>query len=340
MKSPRFLEYIETTGEQYIDTGILISSYAGIDMDYKLTQQSRNYDTIFGTRNGNVQRFTARYGNATNGELQMQFSSYANSTYEYWNTGLRKNTDVNGWISVQLDGYVVNPGAMVAATGFIAYREGDTLPARTHEFQRGTSTPYAASLYLCALHDAEAGAVDFAYMQLKPCAIYDIDKARIDNAANNASRYMKKLVRAFFPALDEDGRACLYDAVSDSYFYSPNGNEFIAGPRVMQMLFRVTSRDVGYTPEYRLRSVNAVGVPNSAFYPGSAGYVHPDNGLYNPLYEFVGYDTDEQAFTAVYATRAYREGGAQLDLRLVLENLVVFPAGIACGLLYPGQNAL
>ena len=40
------------------------------------------------------------------------------------------------------------------------------------------------------------------------------------------------LVRDFQPVLDENGVACLYDAVTDELFYNAGSGSFVAGPAV------------------------------------------------------------------------------------------------------------
>ena len=37
------------------------------------------------------------------------------------------------------------------------------------------------------------------------------------------------LIRDYLPCLDKDGVACLYDKVSETYFYNQGTGEFIAG---------------------------------------------------------------------------------------------------------------
>lgn len=303
MKTPRFLQYIETNGQQYIDTGIEVTGKTAVEMSARITTPTANWDTLFGTRDGNTRRFTMRFGNSANGELQVQFSTNSNyqTSYDSWNTGMRKNQGDSKWSNFELDAYYISM-AGIHGKAYVTWWEGTTLHAPIHEFKTGPSASYPASLYLGACHDASAGAIDFAHMQIQSCFIYSYGEAHKYGEPENSFHLMRVAVRAYFPALDEEGRACLYDAVSDSYFYSPNENEFIAGPPISQVLFRVNSRDIGYTPERRLRSVESAEVPDSSF-RASAGYGHPDNGWYDPEYEFVGYDTDPEAFTAVYKSR-------------------------------------
>ena len=340
MKTPRFLEYIETDGRQYIDTGIHVDGKTAVEMTARITTPSTNWDTLFGTRDGNSRRFTMRFGNSTTGELQTQFSTNSNyqTSYDTWNTGMRKNQGDSKWSSFELDAYYTGSMAGVRGQGFVTWWEGTSMHAPIKEFKTGPSATYPATLYLCACHDASAGAVDFAYMRLRSCFMYNYDQAHKYGEADNIHRLMRIAVRAFFPALDEEGHACLYDAVSDEYFYSPNGVAFIAGPQISQVLFRVNSRDIGYTPERRLRSVEGAEVPNSRYH-ASAGYRHPDNGWYDPEYEFAGYDTAPEAFTAVYKAREYNDlagslSGQILDVYAVWKHMYGYLVKDGNGIFY------
>ena len=301
MKAPRFLEYIETNGQQYIDTGIQVTGKTAIEMTARITSPSTNWDTLFGTRKGNAERFTMRFGNSKTGELQAQFSTYLNygTSYDSWDTGMRKNQGDSKWSSFELDAYYTGSSDGLCGRARVSWWEGTAFHWPSHNFKWGPTDTYPATLYLCACHDTSAGAIDFAFMRLRSCFMYSFASAHRDSDPDNLSRLMRVTTRAFFPALDENGRACLYDAVSDQYFYSPNGVEFIAGPPINQMLFRIHSKDIGYTPERRLRSVKSAEVPSSG-YRASAGYEHPENGWYDTPYEFKGFDTDPEAFTAVY----------------------------------------
>lgn len=305
MKTPRFLEYIEADGRQYIDTGVQVSSYTALYMRAKITEPSTNWDTLFGTRDGNTRRFTARFGNAENGELQIQFSTNRNYTtgYNYWNTGARKNVCNEDWMTVEMDSHAVFMGSTVEVTGYhyVHYKSTDGYKSWTQKSDTGGFGPYPASLYLFALHDKAEGAMDFAHMRLSFCEISG-----------------SGLNRAFYPALDENGRACLYDAVSDSYFYSKGEADFIAGPEINRMLLRVLTRSEGEEPSFSLTRVESVNLPVAKYY--APAYTVQDTDIK----EFVGYDTDEAAFTPVFPTEEEDATGVPLDVSRAGQVLNVY----------------
>ena len=320
MDRVRFLSYIEADGRQYIDTGVQVGSYTALYMRAKLTEPSTNWDTLFGTRDGNTRRFTARFGNAENGELQIQFSTNRNYTtgYSYWNTGARKNECNEDWMIVEMDSHAVFMGSTVEVTGYhyVHYKSTDGYKSWTQKSDTGGFGPYPASLYLFALHDKAEGAMDFAHMRLSYC--------KISGSGLN---------RAFYPALDENGRVCLYDAVSDSYFYSKGEADFIAGPEINRMLLRVLTRSEGEEPSFSLTRVESVDLPVAKYY--APAYTVQDTDIK----EFVGYDTDEAAFTPVHVPVSVQVTATGSQLAPAVMQQLGIQGGTAPGSALPGKAA-
>lgn len=314
MKTPRFLEYIEADGQQYIDTAVQITGTADIYMEARITAPSTNWDTFFGMRKGDGYRCTMRFGNTTNGNLQVQFSTSNNpaGSHSAWNTNLRKDTAIAGYVSCFLYGTTewLDGDPAMANISYVTTEGERKIVQESKTFYRGGMFTFPQTLYLCACHDYDQGAIDFAHMQLKRCRIHGYARAKKDGS----DYLIPCLVRDFFPALDGDGRACLYDAVSDSYFYSKTETDFIAGPTVSKTLFRVWQQRPGFSPEYFIQNVLDITVPRAEYF-ASKPFDHPSDPQ-GYKYEFVGFDTDPAGFTAVYPTDDYAEHGTPLPATL------------------------
>lgn len=311
MKNPRFLEYIESDGRQYIDTAIDLYGQATVELNAKITSPNTGNAALFGICKDNWCRYVITYGSGVSGTLRVEFTERDNwnKRFETWDTGLRKNAAIIGMLNAYVQGINVYVEGFPAVAR-ISYKDESGKQGGSKTFKTGASFNFPASPYLFACHDYNAGAVDFASMRLESCSI----TGRVQATREGESGYslIEAPVRMFYPALDEDGRACLYDAISDSYFYSMSGTDFIAGPEIDQMLFRVWNHYPEYTPSYILKAIDAVHLPQEAYYA-----VQPFNNPKDPygdLYEFVGYDTSQAAFTAVYPTREYSNQGVTLDL--------------------------
>ena len=311
MKSPRFLEYIESDGRQYIDTAVDLYGDKTVQMSAKITQPDAGVATLFGTRKGGSYRFTAAYASGSSGTLRIEFTPGEDwgTRYRTWDTGLKKDAEITGMVHVSLQGENIYADGFPAIAQFFCM-EGLEQKGGVQKFKTGTTFVFPASLYLFACHDYDAGAVDFASMQIRSCSITGV--VRATKEGESGVYYLKEVpVRDFYPAKDENGRVCLYDAISDSYFYSKTETDFIAGPEINRMLFRAWSHEPQYTPQNFLKAVETVPLPREAYY-ATAPFNHPTDPD-GDLYEFVGYDTAPEAFTAVYPTRDYGQG-VPLDL--------------------------
>lgn len=193
------LEYIESADSQYIKTGVLVNPNYSVSLEYMLTQRVAVWDTIFGTRNGNAARFTARYANTTSGNLGIHRSVAKTSNYQsYDDTKASKPNVTGGFHFIRL-----------AKNEY--WFDGELRKT----FSAATSlTPYTYELYLFANNNV--GKVgDEGYFRMKYCMIQDEND---------------KYVRYFIPCLNPDGVAGMYDFITDTFYGSSSTNAFIAGP--------------------------------------------------------------------------------------------------------------
>lgn len=193
--SYRELTYIESTGSQYIDTGLAPNPHYSIEVSFMISQQTSKWDTVFGTRNGSYARFTARFTNSTTGLLGIHYSNASTAKYAEY-TSSRKTFFTDDFHVLSLEKNVVSLDGELKKTF--------SSPADDVSF------PY--NLYLFANNDAGT-AGDYAYIRMVYCKIWnDVE-----------------LVRDFIPVLDENNVACLYDRVTETCFYNQGSGTFTAG---------------------------------------------------------------------------------------------------------------
>lgn len=193
------LEYIESADSQYIKTGVLVNPEYTVTAEFMLTKRTTTWDTIFGTRNGNLARFTARYANSATGNLGIHRSRAKTTSYESYNDANAKKTNVTDKFH----------RIMLAKNKY--YFDG----VLRKTFGAATSlTKYTYELFLFANNNV--GSVgDEGYFRMKLCTIQD---------------ETDKYVRYFIPCLDSDGIAGMYDCVTDTFYKSNSSKAFIAGP--------------------------------------------------------------------------------------------------------------
>ncbi len=195
----RYLEFIESSGAQYIDTGISVDPTYRVEAEFCVSGATSNWDTLFGCRSGSNARFTARFKNNTSGVLDFQRSKAATSAYQSWSSSLQKTRDcLFRWHSVAIDGADVLVDG-TAAHSFDAAASADAFPYR---------------LYLFANNDAGSPG-DYGYLRLRRCEIRD----------GNGD-----LVRSFLPAEDGNGAGGLYDTVTQTFFPNAGSGSFYKGP--------------------------------------------------------------------------------------------------------------
>ena len=192
------LEYLESSGTQYINTGVLVNPDYSIEVTFVMTQTKTTWDTLFGTRNSNQARFTARWANTATGKLGVHRSKAKTTAYEYYddaNATKPKVTDT--WHTIKL-----------------AKREYTFDGALRKTFSATTSTTaFAYPIYLFALCNAGSPA-DYGYFRIK--------SARMWNSSN-------ELIRDYIPVIDKDGKAAMYDKVNGEFYYNKGTGSFKAG---------------------------------------------------------------------------------------------------------------
>lgn len=190
---PRYLQYIQSSGQQYIDTGISAPNGFRLVAEVELTQATGSMQAIIGSHSEAPPYYRNYLCTSTS------FLSWEMGCFDYFTFGAIA-TNVK---------YVIDFCNVYGQLNCVINGVNQNIP-------QGTSTnPQrdALSLYLLALHYSNMLP---AFAKLYSAKIY------VDGA----------LVRDYSPCLDLSGTVCLYDAVSRSYFYNAGAGEFIPGPQI------------------------------------------------------------------------------------------------------------
>lgn len=183
------LEYLESTGTQYIDTNILSNNDSGCEMCFQFTN-IRNVQFAIGSLELGISRFLPLFVDTqpkrafyyTN-TIDLQRKFYANEV----------DTDIH-FVKYNCDG-----------SGSIIF---DDINCGDVE-EMGNSIN--ATIYLFARN--YRGADCLARVKMYKCIIYEKGR-KISN---------------FIPALDASSKPCMYDTVSKQTFYNKGKGEFLYG---------------------------------------------------------------------------------------------------------------
>lgn len=190
------LEYIQSSGTQYIDTGFKPKGTTKIICDFQMVNQGTEQQGVFGSRPGASGRFTVFTGDST-GALQVDYDTYGalaeeTSTISGLNLNNRNTIEVNNSLIIN-----ENTVKTVSAVSF-------------------TST---YNLFLFANNNVGTAQLPGS-MKLYSFKIYDNET----------------LVRDFVPCIvDSTGEVGLYDLVGKQFYGNAGTGIFTAGPEVLEV---------------------------------------------------------------------------------------------------------
>lgn len=191
------IEYIESTGTQYIDTGFKPNQDTRVVMDFRNSGDYSSMTTglcpLFGARNASSSAVFALWIGETS------YPHYGNVAY---NKNGSFTTNLNTRLIFDFNKNVVSIG------GNSITCEGAT---------------FTTNHNLCVLTINNYGSIENrrASGKLYSCQIYD-----------NGT-----LVRDYVPCKDPDGVVCLYDKVEGKYYYNAGTGEFTGKPFTKSVLF-------------------------------------------------------------------------------------------------------
>lgn len=191
------IEYLESTGTQYIDTGFVPNSNTKVQISFSGSDYTSNY-AIFGARVlGAGQLASGRY------EYTLFISTQVNP--------LHPRVDYSG--SGATSAIFVAELVPNTITTIMKDKEKNYINDVQFDSNQSDSFSCSYSAYLFALN--EGNTLKFpAPVKIYWAKIYDNDV----------------LVRDFIPVLDKNGTPCMYDKVTRQFFYNAGTGQFIAGP--------------------------------------------------------------------------------------------------------------
>jgi hypothetical protein len=196
IKPIQYVEYIESSGTQYIDTGVLASGSAlGWKLKFSWSELPTN-----GNSSSMMGAFT--WGGANGTTIAIPDPSTRKFCYQYGPTASQLEhffgtTDTNT--------HVIESNIEAGVMKF----DGQTILTNC-----GYSAIPNTTVYLFASHrQGQTTFWIYGRKRVYSCEMYE----------NGV------LVRDFKPALDENGVACLYDEVSKTYFYNKGTGDFVSG---------------------------------------------------------------------------------------------------------------
>ncbi len=190
------LEYLESTGTQYINTGIT----GTLNTAYEIIVQGTTFNTfnlIFGARNSATEADVATMFN--NNSIVNDFGDYSktrqqksfNSTdiyHKFTVTNSKSNRTIYDWTT-------------------------DTIYTNTNTYSESFTTRSKLYIGYCGAAAGLNSCQNFKGY-IFGCKIWD-----------NGT-----LVRDFIPVLDVNGTPCMYDKVEGKFYYNAGTGQFIAGP--------------------------------------------------------------------------------------------------------------
>ncbi len=182
------VEYIESTGTQYIDTGYIANQNTKIICEYKITGIYGAYDTLF--------------------------SDFTNVQYSHI---YDSKTQVVKWGGEHSAFGSIIPASDITAleisNGTFAFTQNGVTTTQTIGANTEFTSPYSLLLF-CNRYYKNPSVYESA-----SCCKARIYYFRIYEG--------ETLMRDFVPAVDENGVFCFYDNITKNYFYNEGRGEFI-----------------------------------------------------------------------------------------------------------------
>ena len=184
------LNYLESTGTQYIDLGVTPSEIAKMQLifDYQITDDFTKNSILLGTYDGSNWGFFQIFAYVNYDNIGFQFADKNTNTYVS-KDNVRKNININ----------LLNKTITINNYSPLLLTIDTSYAIRTNIYLFCRNTKNTANLFISA-------------------RIYSF-KIQNDDV----------LYRNFVPALDTANKPCLYDTVSKQPFYNEGTGEFLYG---------------------------------------------------------------------------------------------------------------
>ena len=194
----RYIDYIKSTGIQYIDTGIKGTDVTRFVVKGTCVENGVSNTQLLGGNNSSAQTF---FGNR-----------YSNST-AHWYCVDAKNTSIGNPHNLSIIDATIESDTSQYGT------LTDVVDGTVSDFIKFSGNPWA-------------------FQNTNLLLFGGASNRRSTNATCYMLQLYTKdgLVRDFVPALDSDGVVCMYDKVTREYFYNAGEGSFIAGGRFVESL--------------------------------------------------------------------------------------------------------
>lgn len=185
------VEYLESSGTQFINTGVNIKSNLKIDITFLATKNTNQYQTIFGARSELSGFPGLGFDTENNGEYAINYNGESK---------FNKNFDLFG-----------SKCNVVFDNNILTLTNLET--NQTQTMSRGaTKFEYEYPIYLFALN-TNGTTVCQSSAKIYECKIYDNGE----------------LIRNFIPAVDGGNDPCLVDILSETKYYNLGTGQFTCG---------------------------------------------------------------------------------------------------------------
>ena len=204
-----WLDYVESDGRQYVDTGVAAATGVKASLDMAWTASGSM--VMLGTK--------GKVGGSS--KVSRFFPCYFKNGKPYFGYGKGEAVAATNGVAVATCDRIEIVGDLSSTNALQLYQNGvATLDAAQRAtFAAKGDVDMGMSLYLFAVHDGDAGAAgSFSKARLYECKIFRTD-----------GRGGFDLVRHYRPCL-KDGRAALYDTVNGTVSHSEGSADFLAPP--------------------------------------------------------------------------------------------------------------
>ena len=188
------LDYLESTGTQYINTGFSATYLTKIDIDFQYTSNTTNGKTrVFGSRR--TWKSRGFYGGTDNdamGEKYWYLIGTLASDSSFRPASINSDTNKHNLVLNKDGGYIDNVLVWTPVntpTSFTAY----------------------SSIALFGAFEGTTPVIQTGICRIYECKIYDNDV----------------LVRDLIPVLDETNVPCMYDKLNDEFYYNAGSGTFL-----------------------------------------------------------------------------------------------------------------
>jgi len=193
------LEFIQSTGLQYINTEITAKSSISIKIVFEASNNGSDFQSVFGGDGGSSKSYKG---------LAFDINSQGKFSYNYY-----------GGTQIYVNSKIVRYGNKLIFQN--KYNIG-VISSIENSQSQSLASSYSTifnyndvDLYLFA-SSREGNAICHSNLKLYSCQIWDNEE----------------LVRDFIPAKNENGVVCLYDKVNKKFYYNQGTGDFIGGDEI------------------------------------------------------------------------------------------------------------